>query len=300
MIYNNYSILYITEEIILFTNVAYLGTPSEDIVDNECSLRVTAVGNFRLDTGDTFETDRPKGRGDYQLYYVASGKAHFFFNGKEKIISKGKIVLFRPGESQKYALYPSDKPETYWVHFTGKDVESLLDCYSFPKNENVFFTGSTQDYQNIFGQMIRELQLRRKNFDDLLTFNIKTLLIMINRYQTEGKNAGFQVLDEIEKAINYFNANYNKQIVIEDYAEQHLMTPCWFIQNFKQLTKTTPMQYILSLRLTNAMNMLENKTYNVQQIAAAVGYDNALYFSRLFKKHVGMSPSEYRKSLKNK
>ena len=65
----------------MFTNIAYLGTPSEDIVDNESSLRVTAVGNFRLDTGDPFETVRPHGRGDYQLYYIASGKAHFFFNG---------------------------------------------------------------------------------------------------------------------------------------------------------------------------------------------------------------------------
>ena len=106
------------------------------------------------------------------------------------------------------------------------------------------------------------------------------------------------LLDEIEKAIHYFNDNYNKQIIIEDYAEQHLMSPCWFIQNFKQLTKTTPMQYIVSLRITNAMNMLENKNYNISQIAAAVGYDNPLYFSRLFKKHVGLSPSEYRDSLR--
>ena len=206
-------------------------------------------------------------------------------------------MLFRPGDPQVYSLYSADKPETYWIHFTGCGVEALLDSYNFKKGENVFYTGSTQDYQNIFGQMIRELQLRRKNFQDLLCLNIRTLLIMINRYQNEGKNAGFQVLDEIEKAINYFNSNYNKPIIIEDYAEQHLMTPCWFIQNFKQLTKTTPMQYILSLRLTNAMNMLENKNYNISQIAAAVGYDNALYFSRLFKKHTGLSPSEYRKSL---
>ncbi len=144
--------------------------------------------------------------------------------------------------------------------------------------------------------MIRELQLRRTNYEDLLALNIRTIFLMINRYLTEGKNAGSLVLDEIEKSIHYFNDNYNKKIVIEKYAEQHHMTPCWFIQNFKQLTQTTPMQYILSLRLTNAMKMLENKNYNVSQIATAVGYDNALYFSRLFKKHTGLSPTEYRKN----
>ena len=106
------------------------------------------------------------------------------------------------------------------------------------------------------------------------------------------------MLDEIERATHYFNENYNQEIIIEDYAKDRLMTPCWFIQNFKKITKTTPMKYIVSLRITNAMNMLENKNYNISQIAAAVGYDNPLYFSRLFKKHVGMSPSEYAASVK--
>lgn len=281
----------------MFANAAYLGVPNEDIVDTVTPLKVTAAGNYRMQKSVAFETDRPQGRGDYQLYYVASGKAHFFFDGKEKIIPQGNVILFRPGDPQKYGIYAADKPETYWVHFTGGEADSLLERYGFSRNENLFFTGSSQDYRNVFGQMIRELQLKRTNFEDLLSYNMMTLLLMINRHLSDGRAAGAQVIDEIEKAIHYFNDNYNCPIIVEEYAEKHLMTPCWFIQNFKKITKTTPMKYIVSLRITNAMNMLENKNYNVSQIAAAVGYDNPLYFSRLFKKHVGMSPSEYRDSL---
>lgn len=281
----------------MFANAAYLGVPHEDIVDNTTPLLVTAAGNYRMHKSQVYETDRPSGRGDYQLYYVAGGKAHFFLDNKERILPKGSVVLFRPGEPQKYDIYARDTPETYWVHFTGSEVEGLLEHYGFKKGEKLFYTGNVQDFQHIYGQMIRELQLRRTNFKDLLALNMRTLLLMINRHITESKNAGAQVIDEIEKAIHYFNDNYNKQIVIEKYAEQHLMTPCWFIQNFKQLTHTTPMQYIVNLRLTNAMNMLENRNYNVAQIASAVGYDNPLYFSRLFKKHTGLSPTEYRANL---
>ena len=57
----------------------------------------------------------------------------------------------------------------------------------------------------------------------------------------------------------------------------------------------TPMQYIVSLRITNAMNLIDNTDYNISQVASAVGYDNALYFSRLFHKHTGMAPSDYKK-----
>ncbi len=279
----------------MYTNVAYLGEEHEDIVDISKSIIVTAAGYYRVHSSHIIETERPNGRGDYQLLYVASGKAHFYFDGVEKIIPKGNMVLFRPRETQIYYLYASDKPETYWVHFTGSDVDLLLDYYQMPHDENVFFTGTSPDYQWLFRQMIQELQLRRANYEDLLNMNLRHIFLIINRYLKEGKNIGTEMLDEIERATHYFNENYNQPIIIEKYAEEHLMTPGWFIQNFKQITKSTPMQYIISLRITNAMNLIDNTEYNMTQIASAVGYDNSLYFSRLFKKYTGMSPSEYKK-----
>ena len=142
--------------------------------------------------------------------------------------------------------------------------------------------------------MIQELQLMRVNYDDLLTMNLRHIFLMINRYLKEGKALGTDMIDVVERATHYFNENYNQPINVEKYAEEHNFTPSWFIQNFKQVTKVTPMQYIMSLRINNAMNMLDTTKYNVTQIAMAVGYDNSHYFSRLFKKYTGMTPLEYR------
>ena len=148
--------------------------------------------------------------------------------------------------------------------------------------------------------MIQELQLRRVNYDDLLNMNLRHIFLMINRYLKEGRQLGSDMIDEVERATHYFNENYNQPISIEKYAAEHNFTPSWFIQNFKQVTKMTPLQYIVSLRITNAMNLMDNTSYNVTQIAAAVGYDNPLYFSRLFSKHTGMSPRQYMTRDKNK
>ncbi len=282
----------------MYTYTAYLGQQHEDIVDSTKPLLVTAAGQYRMENTYVYKTERPEGRGDYQLYYVAAGKAHFYFDGIEKILKKGSMVLFRPQEPQFYDIYAMDNPETYWVHFTGVEVDSLLDYYQLPKGTNVFFTGISSNYELIFRQMIQELQLQRLNYEEVLNINLRHIFLMINRYMNEGKKIGGEMLDEIERAIHYFNENYNKQIVIEKYAEEHLMTSAWFIHNFKQVTQMTPMQYIVSLRINNAKYLLENSKYNVTQIANLVGYDNSLYFSRLFSKHTGKSPSEYRKKEK--
>ncbi len=282
----------------MYTNLAYLGKPHEDIVDYTKPFMVTCCGYYRVHTSSVISTERPNGRGDYQLLYIAEGKAHFYFDGKERIINKGNMILFRPGETQMYYYYASEKPEAYWVHFTGYDVNSILDYYQMPKGENVFFTGTSPDYQWLFRQMIQELQLRRVNYADFLTMILRHIFLMINRYLKEGQTASSDVINEIEKATHYFNENYNKQINIEKYAEKCHMSACWFINNFKKITKVTPMQYIVSLRITNAINLIENTDYNITEIANAVGYDNSLYFSRLFHKHTGMSPSEYKKKYK--
>ena len=69
------------------------------------------------------------------------------------------------------------------------------------------------------------------------------------------------------------------------------------IDNFKLYMKISPAQYILSLRMVNAQSLLENTEYNIGEIAEIVGYDNPLYFSRVFKKEYGVSPAQYRKNL---
>lgn len=280
----------------MYTNVAYLGKKDEDIVILSKPLIITAVGYYKILSRKIEKTFRPTGRGDYQLLYVAAGKVHFFFDGHERIIQKGNMVLFRPGVPQIYHLCAADNPETYWVHFTGSQVEELLDYHNMPKDECVFFTGTSPDYPWIFRKMIQELQLQRVNYEDFINLGLQQLLLVISRYLCENNNIKTEILNEIERAIHFFLDNYNKNIIIEDYAKKHGMTANWFTQSFKKVTKYTPMQYIVSLRMANAMNMLNNTNYNITQIAASVGYPNSLYFSRVFKNYTGVSPTEYRKT----
>ena len=99
---------------------------------------------------------------------------------------------------------------------------------------------------------------------------------------------------QMDTAITYFNTNYNRAINVEEYASSIGMSISWFIRSFKKYTGSTPIQFITSLRMTNAQVLLETTSYSINEIAGIVGYNNPLYFSRLFHKQKGCSPSEYR------
>lgn len=282
----------------MYTSNAYLNNTLIDIKDKSKPLIVTSCGTYHLYTRPILPTWRPRGRLDFQLLYVASGKAHFHIEGEEEIVTAGHMVLYRPKEPQKYEYYGEDQTEVFWVHFTGGNVTNILNSYGLTKDKKVFYCGSDLEYKNLFRSMIQELQMCKEDYSEMLEIHLRQIFIKLHRYFNSVSKVNNSVIaEDIDKAMLYFSEHYNENICIEDYAIEHHMSTSWFIRNFKQYTGSTPMQYILSKRIYNAEALLQNEQYNITEISTIIGYENPLYFSRIFKKAKGISPTEYRKHI---
>lgn len=281
----------------MYINAGYLNNSRTDFKDNSTPLVVGSCGTYRLKTRPKLPTCWQKGRRDYQILYVANGKTHFWFDGKEEIVSAGHMVLYKPEEIQKYVYYLEDNPEVFWIHFTGSDVKNILAYHGISLDEHVFYCGVLPDYKALFRKIIQELQLCRYGYEDYIASLFNDILLLVDRQQHEQKKATGNVQEQIERAAAYFNENYNTKISIDDYAESLHISTNWFIHNFKQYAGMSPAQYILSLRMVNAQSLLERTTYNIKEISEIVGYENPLYFSRVFKKEIGKSPTQYRKEM---
>ena len=281
----------------MYINSGYLNNSRTDFKDNSTPLVVGSCGTYRLKTRPKLPTYWQKGRRDYQILYVANGKTHFWFDGREEIVSTGHMVLYKPEEIQKYVYYLEDNPEVFWIHFTGSDVKNILEYHGISLDEHVFYCGVLPDYKALFRKIIQELQLCRYGYEDYIASLFNDILLLVDRQQHEQKKATGNVQEQIERAAAYFNENYNTKISIDDYAESLHISTNWFIHNFKQYTGMSPAQYILSLRMVNAQSLLERTTYNIKEISEIVGYENPLYFSRVFKKEIGKSPAQYRKEM---
>ena len=119
----------------MYTNNAYLNNSTIDRKDKSKPLVITMCGTYKLYTRPKLPTWRPRGRLDFQLLYIAVGKAHFHFDNNDEatIVHAGHMVLYRPKEPQKYEYYAKDQTEVYWVHFTGNNVTNLLRSYGLTK-----------------------------------------------------------------------------------------------------------------------------------------------------------------------
>ena len=235
----------------MLIHAAYLRNSKSPIVDQSTPLLVTSCGNYRLKNCEKIVTHRPNGRKDYQLLYIAAGKAHFYFNGTEKIVSAGNMVLYFPDQPQEYVYYRADQTDVYWVHFTGNEVEEILKYYNINLQNNILYIGTSPDYQWLFGQMIQELQLCRPRYDELISLQLRNIFVLISRAIMSAKKFSSTSEKEVAFAMHYFRKNYNTEISIEEYSESRGLSNCWFIQCFKEITGSSSLQYILKRNIEN-------------------------------------------------
>ena len=279
----------------MYTNTGYRDLTDEELADDSLPLKANSCGVYRLITRPVMSTIRPSGRPDYQILYIASGKAWFTFQKKAIEVPAGNMVLYRPHQPQQYAYYLKDKPEIFWLHFTGSESPLLTSKAGFEAGQ-ILYTGVSSKYQELFLSIIREIQLPRPCFEDLTALYLRQLFLLLNRQKQEGGSQKTEIQKEMEKTVHYFHENFSVDIEISHYARSLHMSTCWFIRSFKQYTGMPPRQYLTSIRVKKAQELLESTDYGVGEIGSIVGYENPLYFSRIFKKQTGISPAEYRKA----
>ncbi len=131
--------------------------------------------------------------------------------------------------------------------------------------------------------------------------NLRTYLSYLYQYtngaykKTGGKTSSRYIIREIT---DYINNNYYEKLMINDLAQRFFLNPSYLSGLFKEETGKAFTTYLVECRLKKAVELLENTTLSSAEISSRVGYDDYFHFSKLFKKHIGVSPSNYRKNMR--
>ena len=120
--------------------------------------------------------------------------------------------------------------------------------------------------------------------------------VSTNYKKVNGKTSSRHIIKEITDYIKY---NYNQKLMINDLAQRFYLNPSYLSGLFKEETGKPFTAYLVECRLNKAIELLETTELSSSEISASVGYEDYFHFSKLFKKHIGVSPSYYRKNKKD-
>ena len=256
-------------------------------------LYINSCGHFAELDCDT-HCDRPNGRSDYQIIYMLEGEMEYERDGQTHVAKKGTILLFKPHEPQIYGCRASSRSAYIWVHFDGEQARSMLsECGLYDKN--CYQAPAFRGGERIVGQMMDEIRRRPKAYQMRLQGLFATLISGLARATDDTQCTAFE---RLRPALEKMESAPETDMRVAEYAALCHMSEFHFLHEFKALTGISPISYRDTLLIRQACTLLDSTTLGIGEISAALGIADALYFSKKFKKHVGLSPKQYREKKK--
>ena len=238
-----------------------------------------------------YDTYNSIGRDDYFLIYVTDGVFNTKINDTVFHLNKGAVVLYPP--KYKYHYWGEPPSKYLCAHFTGSHAEKILTDLEFPLEPYVLEGEFSPKIEGLFYKMIEQYMTNAP----FLQYSLACLLeeILLTIAIERARSSGYRTF---KKSIKYIHANYTEKIQIPNLAKMEGLSNSRYITLFSKEMGKTPSEYILDLRLNRACDLLLTTDMEINAVGASSGYKDQYFFSKIFKKHMGMSPQEYRKNNK--
>lgn len=215
------------------------------------------------------------------LVFFTDGENEFIFEEHTVKMSPGKILYLPEGCS--YRVHKTNS-SCIAINFRINNCNEP-DFIHTPKN--------IAKFEELFAKAEYFWRTRPAGYYSKCMANIYSILHLIeNESQaayTTNSNAA-----KLSKAIDYIHNNYTTETIsIEYLAQISNMSATYFRKLFKQVYGTSPITYVINMKIQRAKEMLRSKMYTVEQVAALSGYNDPSFFRREFKKYTDMTPTEY-------
>lgn len=232
---------------------------------------------------------------DHLLLYCAGGRGMLRVNRRQYPVARGDLMMLPAGLLHAYASSSRDPWTMYWVHFDGSDVDAFWEQMHFLPDRPVRHIGAAPKVVSDFETL---LEVRSNGFREgyfvhaanHLRQMLSMFALMISTHLRTSTGDGF----DLQGIHTLMQEKLHGQLDLATLAEAAGMSRHGFCRRYKAQTGHSPYQHFLHLKMERACYLLDISDQPVAEIGAALGYDDAYYFSRLFRKVMGMSPTQYR------
>ena len=247
-----------------------------------------------------FFIDRPSGMKGYIINLTIQGRGQVFDGDRSFECGPGDVLLFPPGVPHYYGRAP-DAAEWYhrWVYFRPRGF--WASWLKWPAQEGqrigrlqLIDLQVRQEIDTLFVNIDATHRGGKRTSDELAINLLERLLIRCHE-----EMPGFQSrpLDaRVQSACQFIANNLARELSLDEIAQHVCLSPSRLAHLFREQTGVNIVRWREDQRIILAKHMLLSTTTPVSAISGRVGYDDQLYFSRVFRKRVGVSPTEFRRS----
>jgi AraC-like DNA-binding protein len=229
----------------------------------------------------------------YLFFTVLEGEGMLIYDGVEYPLVSGSHVFI---DCQKPYSHSTDKNlwSLQWCHFNGPEMKSIYNKYQARGGKPAFSSDSS------YGELLSSLYEMAASSAYVRDMKINSLLSNLLALLMEDAWNPENILvtekqKNVQKVHDYLDEHYGEKILLEDLAATFFIDKYYLCEQFKEQYGVTVNDYLNSVRITEAKKLLRFTDQTMDEIAERIGVNGAAYFSRLFKKVEGISPSEFRK-----
>ena len=235
---------------------------------------------------------------DNLLIYCVEGKGYASTPDWRGAIGAGDVLLLPQGVVHRYESDPEQPWTIYWVHFQGSSTAVFNQYLGYREGHPVVDAGLSPGLIASFNGL---MEVRRTGYSTRAFINaanqlrhLLTQSALEIRAHSGRSSKGFD-LDQIQ---GFMLEHIDQTLSLDSLAATANLSRFHFSKRYKKLTGYSPIKHFLNMKMEHACQLLDSTDLNVQAIATALGYDDPLYFSRLFSKTIGTSPRAYRASIR--
>lgn len=248
-----------------------------------------AFGHYRRATGHHMHRENHR---DNLLIYCTEGKAFLNIEGEPYTMEAGDLLLLPAGANHRYTADPDNPWTIHWVHYTGPMAEEFRKYMGFDDATPIRHLGRQPrllvDFNGLLS--VRQTGFRARG----LIHAANRLRQLLTAVPISVDETGHKRQAELDTINNYMREHLDERITLEQLADVAGLSPAHFATRYKEQTGTSPIQHFLHLKVERACQMLDTTSLSFTEISHRLGYDDAYYFSRLFKKTMGQAPRDYR------
>lgn len=254
-------------------------------------FQITAIGFYPK--AAYHDRQRPNGCEEYILIYCIDGEGQVEVDNSIYDLSPNSFFFIPPHQAHHYRSSTENPWSIYWVHFKGRVADGLFQKFIARKG---LHTGTIAFSENHVENFMKAIDLCNDRFS-LDQIEYSSLLIknfIVHLIYTEICEIIHPEEDRVENALAYMKSNLDQEIKIHDLSSRFHLSVSRFSELFKERTGYSPIQYLILIRIQKACQLLHFTDLSVKEISTKVGFEDQYYFSRMFKKIMGLSPIKYR------